>query len=34
MLEGYSTLATEKVKVVSGKIVSLHFKSDKLKKIK
>jgi hypothetical protein len=34
MLEGYSTPATETVKVISGQTASLHFKLDKLKKVK
>jgi len=33
-LEGYSTPATETVKVISGQTASLHFKLDKVKKIK
>jgi hypothetical protein len=34
MLEGYTTPSSEKVKVISGQTVSLHFKLDKVKKIK
>ena len=34
MLEGYKTPATEKVTVVSGQTASLHFKLDKIKKVK
>jgi TolB protein len=33
-LEGYSISATETVKVISGQTASLHFKLDKLKKVK
>jgi len=33
-LEGYSTSATETVKVISGQTASLHFKLDKIKKVK
>jgi len=34
MLDGYATPATETVKVISGQTASLHFKLDKLKKVK
>jgi hypothetical protein len=34
MQDGYSTSATETVKVISGQTASLHFKLDKVKKVK